>query len=119
MSCAATWALRRSVQFGRGQFWLDIGFRRPARLVAGMPRWPIRRIIEQTGCVTAAWVRRNQQSLFLARRDLGFLRGVLAQAWRVRHGTDSREAEIAGASARTPPLHPRRRQPIESDPFLS
>lgn len=78
------WVLRRAVQFGRGQYWLDIEFRRPAPLVAGMPRWLIRHAIEQLGRVAAAWIRGRDQDLFVARWDLNYYRGALTEARRLR-----------------------------------
>lgn len=82
-----SWMLRRAGQFGRGQYLLDAEFRRPAPQVAGVPRWMIRRVLEQSGCVAAAWVRGSRHDLFMARWDLNYYRGALSQAWRARNAT--------------------------------
>jgi glycosyltransferase involved in cell wall biosynthesis len=82
------WVLRRAVQFGRGRYWLDIEFRQPVPRVAGMPRWLLRRAIEQLGRAAAAWIRHNEQGFLVERWNLGYSRGVLSEAWRLRNETN-------------------------------
>jgi hypothetical protein len=78
------WMLGRAIRFGRGRYWMDGEYRRRVPLVAGMPRWLIRHAIEQFGRVAAAWVRRDEQDLFIARWDLNVYRGALSEAFRLR-----------------------------------
>ena len=79
-----TWMLQRAAQFGRGLYWLDDEFARRVPLLAGMPRWLVRQAIEQAGRVAGAWVRGDEDRLFVARWNLNVQRGALGEARRMR-----------------------------------
>lgn len=76
------WMLQRAIQFGRGRHLLDAEFGPPAARIAGIPRWQIRKALEQLWSVAAAWAGGDQRSLFVARWNLNVYRGAFGEAWR-------------------------------------
>ncbi|HUP04221.1 MAG TPA: hypothetical protein VMU19_09540 [Bryobacteraceae bacterium] len=78
------WMLRRATSFGRGRYWLDEDFRRPAPELMGAPRWLARHIMEQSGRVASAWLRGDAAGLFRERWNLNVLWGAMAECRRMR-----------------------------------
>jgi hypothetical protein len=78
------WMWSRAIRAGRGEYRRDVASEGPPKLMAGLPRWVIRVLVEQLGRVAAAYIRRNERDSFVARWYLNYYAGMLVEARRMR-----------------------------------
>jgi hypothetical protein len=78
------WMLPRAIGFGRGEYAREVKFNGPPKLMAGLPRWVVRKAGEQLGRVAMACVLGNAQERFVKRWYLTYYWGMLIEARQIR-----------------------------------
>lgn len=78
------WMLQRAVRAGRGEYSREVQFQEPPALIAGLPRWVIRKAATQLGRVALVHIRGNAQERFVERWYLNYYRGMLIEARSIR-----------------------------------
>ncbi len=80
------WILKRAIRFGRGQLRLSRAFDPAfASCRLGVPPRLFLRILRRFVTITTAWLKSDQQRLFLARWELNYLWGHVVEARISRH----------------------------------
>lgn len=75
------WVLRRAIRHGRGEFHLgqtnEIASR---KLLFGSPRYLYRKLFQETGKMTKAWLMRRPEDLFRSHWRFNYVRGQILEA---------------------------------------
>ncbi len=74
------WALGRAVRYGRSQYRLGRLSEKNATAVFGVPRWAVRRFLEEAALFLAARMGGNRQRAFEAHWNLRRFWGLMAEA---------------------------------------
>jgi glycosyltransferase involved in cell wall biosynthesis len=85
------WMLERAFSFGRGEYAREVRFAGSPKLVAGVPRWLIRRVALQAGHAAAARILGNERDEFVIRWHLSRYWGMLIQARQMRRREGGRQ----------------------------
>lgn len=78
------WMLQRAIKFGRGEYAREVRCDGSPKLIAGLPRWLIRKVGTQAARAAAARIFGNEQDAFVKRWHLNRYWGMIAEARRIQ-----------------------------------